>query len=405
MASIFELPLNLLDQLRAGQDPAKWDIVEASFISNTTIQNNPGAKPVKFLIFESVESYQAGLSQITDTGGRRKVKFQYPYRDGQTTDDLGKRPEDYEAQVIFHGAGYKDGLEAFLAEVNQPSPGVLRHPVRGDLSCALEEYEITHSADSRKSCALRVRFIEHTFNLNISQDPTLGQRTVKSTLLSALSAVKSIGTVIDRVRAAVFSVRSLKNSIIQFGLEYQFAYTRNLQSLNFTYNDSGSADLPGLLPVTQGGTLDANGQPQTTAPAIVASPFDPFANIPVGDTALFQAVATQQAIQNTNALRVQVENIIALLSGAEGGQGALIYRAEILALKQSAVDMQNVLETGIASSRARIVAFTVPRPMSVREIAFEVGLDVQRSYEIELLNPFILSCNWIDSGTMLQVPV
>ena len=62
-------------QTFTGQDAGDWDIQEASY-------NN-----VVFHVFASKQIYNGAISQINDSGGRRKVKYQFPYQDGQTTDD------------------------------------------------------------------------------------------------------------------------------------------------------------------------------------------------------------------------------------------------------------------------------------------------------------------------------
>lgn len=387
-----------------GRDPAKWDIVEASFISNRTLQKNPKAKPIKFLVFESVEAYQAGLSDITDTGGRRKVKFQFPYRDGQTTDDLGKKPEEFSLNVLIYGPRYKKGLQALLDECNQPSPGVLRHPVRGELPVAIEDYELIHAHDSRKAVAIRIRFTEHTFTIDkVTQETPAGDKSVKSALLKGLAAINTVNNVITKVQAFVFAVSTLKTKITNALNDYKAAYTKLLQLFNTTFNTGSSTDLPALLPVQNGGTSDTQGNQVTNTFTTVISPNDPFINIDPVNTALIQLAATQQAVDQTNALRDQIEAIINDLKSQP--EGALIFYDEILALKRGAIDMQAVLEASIQSSRARVVQYTTPRLMSVREIAFAVGLDVERSYEIAVLNPTLLSTNFVDRATTLQVPV
>lgn len=387
----------LLGEL-TGRNGDEWDIVECTFVSNQTLRMTPNAKPLRLLVFETPEPFGAGLSTISDTGGRRKVKIQFPYRDGQTTDDLGRKPDTFDVNVLFHGAQYKQALERLLREANQPSPGVLRHPVRGDQPCAFEDYEITHSCAIRKAATVRLRFIEHTFTIDrVDKESPRSVSSIKTALNAALDGIKTVDKLITKVRSSVFAAQQFRNQILAVAAIFKSDYTLNLQKLNRTFNPGTSVDLPALYPV-QG----AN--PSNTFPTLLA-PNDPFQGVPLaGDTALLTAVASQQAVDDTNKLRDQAESMITSLSEAEDGSGALEFRDDILGLKSASIMMQDVLEAGLQSSRFRILSYTVPRVMSVREVAFAVGLDVQRSFEIELLNPTLLSCNYVAKGTVLKVP-
>ncbi len=406
-----------------GLNPENWDIIESSFISNLTLQRNPAAKPVKFLIFQSSSTYQAGMSTVSDSGGRRKVKFQFPYRDGQTTDDLGRKAETFDLDVLIYGNDYKDGLRALLAECAQPSPGVLQHPVRGQLAVAIEDYELVHTHESRKAVAIKIKFIEHTFTLTTLSEVTAGGgvSSIKTALIAALNAAKLINGVITKVQSTIIAARQIKNAINLALNGYNTNYTANLQRLNKTFNPGSSSDLPTLLPVNEGGVgTPSGGVSQETFPlsAPLNDPFNGFP--PPQDQELIQAVATSQAVDQVNALRAQVSALIAALEAVTpfdigesvndsvaGLQpvGSLVFYQEILDLKNTALLMQDVLETGIASSRARIVKYTVPRVMSIREAAFAAGLSADLSYQIELLNPFLLSSNYIAAGTVLEIPV
>jgi hypothetical protein len=64
-----------------------------------------------------------------------------------------------------------------------------------------------------------------------------------------------------------------------------------------------------------------------------------------------------------------------------------------------------VLEAGLSSSRARVILYTVPRTMSVREAAFLNGLTPNQCADVELMNPELDIVNFIPAGTVLQIPV
>ncbi len=95
----------------------------------------------------------------------------------------------------------------------------------------------------------------------------------------------------------------------------------------------------------------------------------------------------------------------AVIASIDANGGSLELFDTNLDLKQTAVQMQDVLEKGIASSQAQIIDYTTPQEMSIREVAFANGLSVQRVQDIDLLNPDLLSVNFIAKGTQVKVPV
>lgn len=388
----------------SGTKPEEWDISEATFISNQRLAKNPKAAPLKFLTFTSADGYRAGLANISDQGGRAKVKFRFPYRDGQTTDDMGRLPEGFALNVLIYGQRYKQGLKAFLEEFNQPSPGILRHPVRGEITCGLESYELLHSHDQRQAVAIRVHLIEHTFTIDLldQQAPTTNA-SIKSALLKALDAVAKVDSVLARVQQVILKNRTIARRVEAALTQYKKDFTLSLQRMNVSFNNGSSADLPGLLPVNDGGLLTSSGATQGDTFTTLLSPNDPFRPVELQDASL-PALATQQAVDDVNARRAQVQLIIADLNASLDGQGSLEFHDEVLDLKRTAITLQEVLEAGIASNQLQVTEYTVPRLMSIREAAFMVGIGPNRAYEIEVLNPSLLSVNHIETGTVLKVP-
>lgn len=395
-------PLAGLLQELTGLDPTKWDIVECNFVSNRTLEQNPAALGVYFNVFESQQVYSAGMPSISDYGGRRKVKLEFAYRDGQSTDDLGRIGETYDLVCLFYGNSYKQALKIFLKECNQPSPGILTHPVRGNQVVGLDTYEIVHQSESNKAALVRVRFIEHNFSVgDLNANSPIGDNTVKSALVAALSGVKLIDKVLTKVESYFIAARTISNQLTAALTGYKGGYYRNLQRINITYNSGTSSDLPTLLPVNSGGVANSDGSLASDTFPVVKTPTDPFTGFPSADQQI-QPVATIEALNQVNALREEVQAIIVALEATP--EGVFEFYQEILDLKETAVLMQQAFEAGIASSQSQIVEYQVPRLMSIREVAFAVGLSVDNSFQIELLNPEIESCNYIPKGTVLQVP-
>lgn len=374
-----------------GKDPQLWDIIEGSY------------NGVLFHVFVSKVDWQGALPQITGSGGRRKVKYQFPYKDGQTTDDLGRKPGSFQAEILIHGIRYFKGYQALMAEFNKPTPGVLVHPVRGQIDCVVDDVQEVFSSEKRKAVLLNVTFIEHNFTIGNLQD--LKDNSVKGKLAAALDIFRQIDAINSKIEQAQLFVRGVKNRIEAFLNIFKNDTGAVLTAMNVTFNlGVGSTDIPSLLPVNQGGTRNNNGTIVQDNFLVVRSVSDPFNNVPVNalSTETVQALAVVQIQKQILDLRVQAANIINELN-VNGG--ALDFFDDILSIRQSVVSIQDVFEAGVSTSNARIIDYTTPRLMSIREVAFANGIDVNRVQEIDILNPELLSVNFIDKGTILKVPV
>lgn len=379
----------------AGRDPSQWDIVEASY------------NGVLIHVFQAQTDYSAALPQVNDKGGRRKVRYQFPYSDGQTTDDLGRKPETFDMDILLFGQNYSQALAKLFAEFNKPTPGTLVHPVRGNLTVVVTDYELTHTYEKRKAVEIKVTFEEHNFTIGsfLAQK----DKSVKGLLSGALSAFQGIQNAILAVSGVTKFVSSLVHQINQALANYQSAYAALLGQMNTTFNGSASADIPSLLPVNQGGTLGTTGsQTSSTFPTVasgttlIAPPgqINSLVNIPSGlSTQVAVAIAVKNLQNQVNALRQQVMAIVDQLKALDG----LLFYQNIIDLKNTSITMQDILEAGIASSQAQVMNYTVPRLMSIREAAFLNGIPITRITDVILLNPDVPSYNFIPMGTILQV--
>lgn len=435
--------------LFGGTDPANWDIVEGMY------------NGVPFHVFQSKDyvpedgpiqplTWQGALSRISDIGGRRKVKYQFPYKDGQTTDDLGKKPTSYELDILIFGPRYLEGLKALLVEFNKPTPGTLTHPVYGDLTCVVDDLTFTHQSEQRKAVSLRATFIEHNFTVgDISE---LGDDSnIKSALSKALAVFATVDAAINKVVGAVLLATGVKNLLVQYLNIYKQSQAQALTQMNLTFNSKGgSSDIPALLPVNLGGTgvaTTSNGGVVTVATApnsakqaalgstssfattgkgdpgnasktgavsvtttstfpLLVSGSDPFNGIPAAQLAQLSqtTVAAISAAAATKAVAIIFTQLGSIISTIETNGAYLELFDTIISMRQTAVLLQTVLETGIASSNARLIQYTTPRLMSLREVGWANGIPPDRVQELDILNPKLLSINQIAIGTILQVP-
>ncbi len=373
------------------ENPSEWDIQEGSY------------NGVLFHVFKSKTAYQGEVSGIQDQGGRRKTKYHFPYIDGQTTDDLGAKGETFTIDILLHGERYMTGYRKLFKELNKPKPGTLLHPVRGRVKCAMEDYTITHKSDERKAMTISLTLTTHNFSvarLTRFRDDI----SVKSALSKAMDAFKLIDSTIAKIEGVVIAVRSVKNDILDGISAFKSNFASLMGKMNSTYNPGGGSDIPSILPVQEGGLLTSSGTTGGNFP-IAASPNDPFQSAPIPsiEEEAASALTTIQMEKEVNDRREEINAIIAQLSVTT--EFALEFYQQILDLKIIAVLLQDVLEKGKASSRIAVASYTVPRLMSIREVAFANSLDINKVFEIEQLNTELESVNFITKGTVLLVPV
>lgn len=372
----------LQDLALAGRSPGEWDILEGSY------------NGVLFHVVKSKSPWQGALSQVQDSGGRRKVKYQFPYRDGQTTDDLGRKPNSFSMDILIYGNRYLQGLKKIIAEFDKPTPGTLIHPIRGSMKVVVEDFEIIHASDKRKAAAIRVTFLEHNFTIG---DIREGKDTsVKGALARALDFIATLENAILQVQGVAKFAQTVKNRIAGAIEDFNAGYATTLTNINVNLNSRGATDIPAILPVNNGGLRNEDGTLASETELTVLASADE-------DQPVVAAIAAEDLRKQVNSRRAEVAAIIDDI--LDQGEDALELHQTILDLKQAAVNLQEALETGVASSQAQVIDFIVPRTMSLREVAFINGIDVNRVGEIDLLNIELGSTNLVERGTSVRVPI
>lgn len=374
-----------------------WNIQEASYGHN--------GKQILFHVFKSSANYNAAVDHVQDSGGHRKIPIVFPYQDGQSTDDLGREGESFDFNILIHGPNYKAQYQKLLAEFNDPTPGTLIHPIKGKITVVAQSWIQTHMSSTKQAVALKVRFLEHSFSVDYSVADVA--KNVPSALTSAISFISTISSAITFAQSIAFVASNTRNLVAAILQGYLKSYTANLNRLNQTFNGSGAVTgiggslIPGLAPTV-------SGQDSGVFP-VAASPNSAFNGTGTtvdaqGSQQLNSALASQQAIDSIAALRVLLNSYILQIEATEDNQGSLIFYDTILSLKESAVSIQSVLELGLQTSNNTVVTYKTPREMSAREVCFANGLSPDNSYDIEVLNPSLLSLNLIPRGTIVQVP-
>jgi prophage DNA circulation protein len=416
-----------------GRNSDDWNITEAVYQGG-----GQNGQAVTFLVFESKQQWGGSVGRIQDTGGRRKAVLEFPYTDGQTLDDLGRKGETFEMEIVFFGPGYRNGLNSLLQQVDIPQPGLLLHPVRGSVTCALIDYTLEFSEGQRNAVLMRARFSEHNFDaVSLSITPVV--KSIPAVMAGAVTVLQGLGSVVVAIKNAIKLVQSVKSELAQTTQGYinQFqSFLADVNSLTSpAVGDNNGYQFPGIAPVNTGGQLQTisaavstNSQAASTSatagvggvatlpggyvlvgqrnPTVVA-PTDPFANI---DPSLLNpttaaAITVTKLGQEVQTLRAAGQALIASMEAANSGAGSTQMRDLILVIIQSAISAQQVLEAVQASSSAQLVTYVVPtnKVMSIREVAFANGLTPDDAADILVLNPSLESTNYIPGGTSLQV--
>jgi DNA circularisation protein N-terminus len=388
-----------------GKQVSVWDIEEASYISFAS-KNTPGThQPVPFHVFKSSVTYKAGLTQVTDTYGRRKVKYLFPYKDGQTSDDLGKKPAEYTFDVLIHGPNYLAGFQALVDELAQDTPGTLTHPVLGDVDVIVDDYTVVHDSATRMAVHVSLKFSEHSFTIQDTFDISASNnKSFTSKLSKVLDAFNKFTTLANKVSANLAAFSTLRQQVTQGVSNFSSYFSQVCGQINAAFNSNPSS-IPSLFPVNSGGIQSANGT--ISNPPVVSglSPNDPFANIPLNQLSASaqQAIAAQAISASVQTAWNQGAALIRQLEATPNG--ALVFHDNILDIKNSLLDMQSALQAGLASAKFRLFKYTTPRDMSVREVAFANQVSLDKVAEIAVLNPSLDSVNNIPKGTIVTVAV
>jgi hypothetical protein len=384
-------------QTFTGRGNSAWTIEESSYQSGVNPNNE-----VIFHVFRSSQDYGGAVSQITDGGGRRKAKFEFPYVDGQLLEDMGRRAETFSIEIVLHGNNYLTAFNNLMRILNEPTPGTLIHPIRGPITCGMDTYEVIHQETQRKAVAIRLNMTEHSLEaIQLLDDG----KSAPSRLSQLTNAFKKIENAINAVQGAVFLVQSVKNQIVQGLQDYQNAFAKVAGNMNATFNPGGH--IPALLPVQNGGLQSATGAIVSNSTTIAVSPADPLQNTPANllSTALQTALAISQIEKDVGKTRDAVKASISDMADSGDGVGSLEFHDNIVSLRETANDLQAAFEAGKKSSQVRVIKYTTPRVMSIREVGFSNGITPNDSSQIALLNPELESINFIPKGTVLMVGI
>lgn len=432
--------MGLLDDIGAFANPfgtpsvGQWNLTKAVFTSSTNKQlvlfyEEKGKPPAKVGGITRAASDDLGetktnltaLEQITDSGGRRLAVFEYPYVGGQRVKDLGRKGETYVFNLKFFGNNYQQKYRDFIDIVAGDSgQGTLLHPVlsavRGAIKVKLKDYEPIHRHDEWNAVTIRATFIEDNTNeIELQTLPTNTDSALRSLLQTmtdvqaAITAGISDATAILGLPASIENamkqrLQSLVNQVSGFlgQLAATFSSNAQLKSLAAQAN-AASSSIAGL----NAGTVTQNvGGSSTLAklPPVFQVGFDPStqAAIVAQSAAYVNAnqITPQQAVFSANQARAGITTAI---NEAVTNFGNLSFDV-VLQYRTLAVSIQTATESSLAATQSLVKIYTTPIAMSLRKIAYANGLSADRQNDIEALNPYLPSVNYVPKGTQVTVP-
>lgn len=388
----------------------QWNLRRGVYIGNTTKQS------IVFFYEEKDPNptQRTAVDQVTDSGGRRLAIFEYPYVDGQKIVDMGRKGETHVFNIKFFGLNYQQLFNQFIDVVlNQNEQGTIIHPIRGALIVKFRDYEFIHRHDEWNAVTIKATFVEDsTGAINTIQTKNASQDSALRSALQFLTTTQStISTGITEVSAALLLPSAISAAMKNRLTSIVGQASRLLGQLAATFSSSTqlqqlasqSQNLVGGITSLSAGTV-VEGNSQASLPPVYQVGFDSTTQDAIdGQLSNFvnaNQITPQQAVFNANQSRLAISAAIAEIETNLGNDGYDL----VVQYRGLAVSIQQATESAIAATQSLVKIFVTPTPMSLRTIAKLSGLDPDRQNDIEQLNPYLASVNYVPAGVKVTVP-
>lgn len=410
--------MGVLEDISAFSNPfgapskGEWNLSKGIFT------NSLGQQIILFFEERKGEDRQqmTAMDNVDDTGGRRLAIYEYPYIDGQQVKDMGRKGETHNFSLKFFGPNYQFLLQEFFRVcVNDSGSGILLHPTlsssRGAMSVKLRDYAIVHRHDEWNAVNLKVVFIEDSTGQIRTRN--LAPVSTDSILRSALQTLSSVQSFVEGVLFDVGALLLLPGSIIA-SFEQRLesitgAYSRLIGQISATFSPTSNtlkiSSEAGSLNTSPTNLNSGTTTSGNTLPPVFQAGFDPTTQAYIDSQREnfinSNQITPQQAIFQANQVRQSITTAIAEIETIYGNDGYSM----ILEYRRMANSIQEMVEVAISSSRSKLKVYTTPKDMSLRAIAKENGLSPDRQNDIEALNPYLPSVNFVLSGSKILVPI
>lgn len=124
------------------------------------------------------------------SGGRRGVTFEYPFRDEPFREDLGRKARSFQVEGYVIGLEYLDARNALLEALEREGPGELVHPLYGTRRVAVETFRVRETTDRGGMAVFSIQFIETPAQ---PAQPVSAPDSATKAVASAASAREAVG--------------------------------------------------------------------------------------------------------------------------------------------------------------------------------------------------------------------
>ena len=93
-------------------------------------------------------------------GGRRTAVHEYPEQDKPFVEDLGGKAETWRITAFVIGDGYKTARDALRSALREYGPGVLVHPLHGQISLQVQDWELSETTEQGGYAEFAITFVE-----------------------------------------------------------------------------------------------------------------------------------------------------------------------------------------------------------------------------------------------------
>lgn len=368
--------------------------------------------------------------------GRRTARHEYPLRDLAYVEDLGRRTREFTIEAFVLGATYMAARDKLVDAIEQPGPGALVHPYRGEIKVVATDFRVRETTAEGGMARFTITFVETGENVYPEAEPLTGQRvgTAADTAVKATeedfakvfsvdgkpefvsdSAVGQIENAITRMRVLSGRIAAATSPITKFSAQLDRIKTevRNLIRVpgNLAADITGAIGALGGVARTPGSSLDAyrktadTATSSTTVPTTTASRRQESANQKamndlLARTATIEAAraATQITFEShEEAVAVRVDLADRLDTLMESCESDVVYQA----LEDLRVEVVRDVTTR-GADLARTARYTPAATLPALALAYAVHGDAARADEIVARNN-VRHPGFVPGGASLEV--
>jgi prophage DNA circulation protein len=98
--------------------------------------------------------------QAQQTGGRRAVVHEFPFRDEPYSEDLGRKRRGFPIEAFVIGEDYFQARDALIEALETAGSGELIHPYRGSQNVQVLDYTLTETTQEGRIARFQIQFAE-----------------------------------------------------------------------------------------------------------------------------------------------------------------------------------------------------------------------------------------------------